>query len=305
MYFDRPALKAQARRAMRSTRPRPMPVTLLYLLLTIGLSTLAGFIVTDPITLFTQLTEQGLDTGNALLVALSDVGPIGLFLHLLVALFGLVLSFGYSRWALSASRGEKASFSDLVSGFSMAGKVLWLSILLLLCELLLSIFFAMAAQLAMLPFLLIPVLNYVAAIVFPITAALIPSLLMLWYAMSAYCLLDDPELSAFQAMHRSRQLMRGHMGDLLLLYLSFIGWFLLAVVLAIVTLLCVSAPIGYALATPDASINAFIYCMIPAAGSFLSLLLLGLWLMPYLTIAECNFYGRLLHTQSNAPTFDL
>ncbi len=305
MYFDRPALKAEARRAMRTTRPRPMLVTLLCLLLTTGLSTLISIIITDPITLFVQLTDQGLTPSNALLVALSDIGPTGLFLHLLVALFGMVLSFGYNRWALSASRGEKASFSDLVSGFSMVGKVLWLSILLFLCELLLSIFFAMAAQLAMLPFLLIPVLNYVAAIVFPITAALIPSLLMLWYAMSAYCLLDDPELSAFQAMRRSRQLMRGHIGDLLLLYLSFIGWFLLAVVLAIVTLLCVSAPIGYALATPDASTSAFFYGMIPAAVSFLGLLLLGFWLTPYLTIAECKFYDRLPRTQSDTPPFDL
>ena len=121
MYFDRPALKAEARRAMRTTRPRPMLVTLLYLLLTAGLSLFVSIIITDPYVLFTQLTEQGLNPGNALLVTLSDIGPVGLFLHLLVALFVTVLSFGYKRWALSASRGEKTSFSDLVSGFSMVG----------------------------------------------------------------------------------------------------------------------------------------------------------------------------------------
>ena len=305
MYFDRPALKAEARRAMRTTRPRPMLVTLLYLLLTTGLSTLISIIITVPMTLFAELTDQGLNPGSALLVTLRDIGPIGLFLHLLVALFGVVLSFGYSQWALSASRGEKASFSDLVSGFSMVGKVLWLSILLLLCELLLRIFFAMAAQLAMLPFLWIPVLNYVAAIVFPSAATLIPSLLMLWYTMSAYCLLDDPESGAFLAMRRSRQLMRGHIGDLILLYLSFVGWFLLAVALTVVAVLCFGIPIGYAMSTPDAGTTAFIYCIIPAAVSLLSLLLLGLWLIPYLTISECKFYDRLPRTQSDAPPFDL
>ncbi len=305
MYFDRPALKAEARQAMRSTRPRPMLVTLLYLFLTTGLSSLVGISVADPITLFAQLTGQGLNPGNALLVALSDIGPAGLFLHLLVALFGTALTFGYSRWALSVSRGEKAAVSDLVHGFSMVGKVLWLSILLLLCKLLLSIFFTMAAQLVMLLFLWIPVLNSAAAFILSFAATLIPSLLMLWYTMSVYCLLDDPESGAVQAMRRSRQLMRGHIGDLLLLYLSFTGWLLLTVFLAIVTILCISAPIGYALATPDASIGVLIFALITAAVSFLGLLLLDLWVAPYFTIAQCKFYDRLPRTQTDAPPFDL
>lgn len=305
MYSDRPALKAEARRAMRTMRPRPMLVTLLYLFLTTGLNALVGIRVSDPITLFMQLTDQGLTPVNAMLVMLSDIGPVGLFLHLLVALFGTVLSFGYSRWALTVSRGEKAAVSDLVHGFSMVGKVLGLSILLLLCELMLSIFFAMAAQLIMLLFFRIPVLNMLALFVLSFAAALIPQLIMLRYTMSAYCLLDDPQSGAFQAMRRSRHLMRGHIGDLLLLYLSFAGWLLLAVALALAATLCTAIPIGYALSTPDAGTTAFIYCIIPTAVSLLSLLLLALWVVPYFTITQCKFYDRLPRPQTDAPPFDL
>lgn len=305
MYFDRPTLKAETRRTMRSMRPHPMLVTLLFLLLTAGLSAVVSIIVTHPAALFMQLTEQGLNPGNALLVVLSDIGPIGLFLHLLLSLFGTVLSFGYSRWALSASRGENTSMSDLIYGFSRVGKVLGLSVLLLLLEVLLGIFFSMAALLSTFLFLWIPFLSSVAAFFLSLAATLAPKLIMLRYTMSVYCLLDDPELSAFQSMRHSRQLMRGRIGDLLLLYLSFIGWFLLAAALALAATLCCAIPIGYALSTPDAGTNAFFLYMIPAAISFVSFLVLGLWLTPYLAIVECKFYDRLPRTQSDTPPFDL
>lgn len=305
MYIDRPALKREARQAMRAARPSPMLVTLLYLLLTAGLSTLISIILSDPIVRIMELTQQGLSPAQAIPVVLSAMDATGLFLHILVAAFSLVMSFGYSRWSLNAARGEKASVSDLVSGFSMAGRVLWLNVLILVYGLILELVFAMAARLAMLVFIWVPFLNFVALFVLSITAAVVPQLLMLHYTMSTYCMLDDPELSAFASMRRSRQLMRGRIGNLLLLYLSFIGWFLLAVALTVAAVLCCAGPIGYALATPDASINAFIYCMVPAAVSLLCLLLLSLWLTPYLAIAECKFYDRLPRTQSDAPPFDL
>ena len=44
------------------------------------------------------------------------------------------------------------------------------------------------------------------------------------YAMTPYILEDNPELSATEAIHRSRMMMKGHKFDLFWLYLSFIGW---------------------------------------------------------------------------------
>ena len=44
------------------------------------------------------------------------------------------------------------------------------------------------------------------------------------YAMTPYILEDHPELSARDAIHLSRTMMRGHKFDLFYLYLGFLGW---------------------------------------------------------------------------------
>lgn len=51
---------------------------------------------------------------------------------------------------------------------------------------------------------------------------------LLSYAMTNYILVDKPELSANQAINLSKDMMYGHKFDLFYLYLSFIGWFILA-----------------------------------------------------------------------------
>lgn len=58
----------------------------------------------------------------------------------------------------------------------------------------------------------------------------IPGIVKLYsYAMTPYILEENPELSANEAIDRSRFMMRGHKFDLLWLQLSFIGWFFLCI----------------------------------------------------------------------------
>ena len=49
------------------------------------------------------------------------------------------------------------------------------------------------------------------------------------YAMTPYILEENPELSANDAIDRSRAMMKGHKFDLFWLYLSFIGWGILCI----------------------------------------------------------------------------
>ncbi|MCR4824741.1 MAG: DUF975 family protein [Bacteroidales bacterium] len=59
---------------------------------------------------------------------------------------------------------------------------------------------------------------------------IIPGLVMSFaYAMTPYILEEHPEISAWEASARSREMMAGHKFDLFYLYLSFIGWILLAI----------------------------------------------------------------------------
>ncbi len=50
------------------------------------------------------------------------------------------------------------------------------------------------------------------------------------YAMTPYILADHPEMSPSEAITASRIMMDGNKGKLFVLYLSFIGWFLLCIV---------------------------------------------------------------------------
>ena len=57
---------------------------------------------------------------------------------------------------------------------------------------------------------------------------IIPGIIKMFsYAMTTYILEDNPELSADEAIDRSRAMMKGHKFDLFWLILSFIGWFIL------------------------------------------------------------------------------
>ena len=53
-------------------------------------------------------------------------------------------------------------------------------------------------------------------------------ILALCYSQVPFVLKDHPELSAVQAMKKSREMMRGHKFDYFWLSLSFLGWILLA-----------------------------------------------------------------------------
>lgn len=48
------------------------------------------------------------------------------------------------------------------------------------------------------------------------------------YAMTPFILEENPELTASEAIHRSRMMMHGHKFDLFWLYLGFIGWIILS-----------------------------------------------------------------------------
>ena len=84
---------------------------------------------------------------------------------------------------------------------------------------------------------------------------IIPGLIKAYsYAMTPYILEEHPELSANEAIDRSRAMMKGHKFDLFWLHLSFIGWMILGFV---------SLGIGY------------------------------FWLAPYMQTAQAAFYEDL------------
>lgn len=50
------------------------------------------------------------------------------------------------------------------------------------------------------------------------------------YAMTPYIIASDPSIDAMKAIDKSQEMMKGHKMELFLLYLSFLGWFILAAI---------------------------------------------------------------------------
>jgi uncharacterized membrane protein len=89
------------------------------------------------------------------------------------------------------------------------------------------------------------------------------------YAMAPYLLAEDPELSVMDTIRQSKEMMEGSKGRLLFLYLSFIGWVLLAAGLAILLNSLFGTP-GLAIGMP-AAIAVQTYINSAAAAFYLEL----------------------------------
>jgi len=132
-----------------------------------------------------------------------------LFSALTIAQFvvGGAVKMGYSVFNLKLVDKKEAKFSDLFSRFNRFGAGFCLNLLLGIFIFLWSLLFV------------------------------IPGIIKSFsYAMSAYVLAENPQMSAKQAITKSRWLMDGNKWRLFCLNFSFIGWGLLCIV---PTLICV------------------------------------------------------------------
>lgn len=142
-----------------------------------------------------------------------------------IVLSGL-LTFGYYSYFLKISRNENADIQELWSKTNMFLPYIIASILIGLFTTLWTFLF------------------------------IIPGIIAAFsYSMTYYIMLDNPEISALDAIRKSKELMKGHRFDYFILNLSFIGWILLGI---------------------------------------LTCGILYVWLIPYMNVTNLNFYNQLL-----------
>ena len=99
---------------------------------------------------------------------------------------------------LGITYGNTPGVGDLFQGAKYLGKAWWLNILVIVFTALWSMLFV------------------------------IPGIIKgLSYSMSYFVLAENPTLTARQALNESKRLMKGHVGELFVLQLSFIGWIIL------------------------------------------------------------------------------
>ena len=110
------------------------------------------------------------------------------------------LTFGMAQTALKVVRGKNIEFNDLFTGFKSFSRAFLLALLKEIFIMLWSLLF------------------------------IIPGIIKTYsYSMAYYILIDNPQMSANEAIKKSNELMNGNKWRLFCLELSFIGWDLLSV----------------------------------------------------------------------------
>lgn len=284
MEIDRRELKRQAREAIRVSRPSFWVVTLVYLLMTTGVSTLAGLLVPAP------------DTGNISLPAL--------FLSILLSLYSTVVGFGFTLWSMWTSRKLSPGLGSLADGFSVALLVIMTSILIFLHTLAWSLLCIPVVWLVLIPVLLSPGLSFLVIPVLIAGIMIFSYWVSLRYALAYYLLADHPDHGAFAAVRRSVELTRGWKWEMFKLFFSFLGWELLDLLLYTLVLVQVLVQGGFfqSLSLEHYGAAYVLYQIILSYPSSALLLLLAsipvkLWLYPYRSVTMAGFYDARLRLQ--------
>lgn len=237
MGIDRVMLKADARQRLGRYNPNPIVVGLIVFLISWVLSMLSGSVL--GMNAFLQLFDMTKYTSEEALTRAVEYfwrnyhpSAIAMLLAAALMIMNYMISVGFTIYSLHVSRGEKADYGNLFDGFGIFFRVLWLAILQ-------GVFVFLWSLLLYIP-------GIIAAY---------------RYRQSLFLLLDHPEMSALECITASKEMMRGHKGELFALDLSFIGWILLE-----------------GLVAP-----------------------LAIWLVPYREITYANYYNALLGPRGAAP----
>lgn len=123
-------------------------------------------------------------------------------LNVLITIVLIPLNIGVAQNVLAWSRGEDVNkWKVLFGGFNSA-----------------KIFFKQVG---------VVVLNTILCALWAILLVVPGIIKGLAYSMYPYVLRDEPNLSVWQTLKKSEAIMKGYKGKLFLLYLSFVGWFIL------------------------------------------------------------------------------
>jgi uncharacterized membrane protein len=133
--------------------------------------------------------------------AQTDPGLIAYILNFAMGIISIVLGVGLMDYMLQISRRRAAGVGTLFDGFGIFWKALWINILMYIFVLLWSLLL------------------------------IVPGIIAIYrYRLAIYIMLDHPEYSALQCIRESKRMMRGRKGELFVLDLSFLGWYLLGAI---------------------------------------------------------------------------
>ena len=202
MLIDRIAVKQQSREILRTSRPSMITAGLIYTLLAMLISYLSlrlTGVSLETMNSIMQAASSGQSEAAMNLLARATPGPGESLIDLLLQLALSVVSVGFTIFTLNTIRRAGPVFANLLDGFGMMPRLLWLIILQYFFIALWSLLFV------------------------------IPGIVAAYrYSMAVYIMIDHPELSAMDCIRESKRMTYGYKSQLFQLDLSFILWLLLS-----------------------------------------------------------------------------
>lgn len=315
MEYQRTALKQAARRAMRETKSSPRLVTLLFSAMIVIIPQLVERVLSevsglsDLSTEFIWLVQNQTNPENILPYLLWSFPPgriwtsilVGCVLAILLRFLWLrLMNVGYYQYCLSLMRGRNPGAGEIFSGFRKAGAVLLTTLLCLGIELLWLLPFV-AAEVVVLVALALLFSSVPAVMVFLMMVSYVGMMVGFTWVVLRYAMVDflimDQDLTGMAAVRESKRMMQGNVGKLFVLELSFIGWYLLRFGILLAAVL-----VGYLMLVPvivsngsnvDALIAALGGIVLVVLAALVGLIVLDVFLTPYITGTYANFYDWL------------
>ena len=198
MKINRAAIKQNAKNIVTSAKPSPILVGLVYLAISFVLQLLFDSILRIDDSYMNDIMERMMENPDYI-PALPNIGTPGILLVIAISVMSVMMIAGFSIYCMNICQFRKAGFGNLFDGFAIFFKVLGLYILMIIFIWLWSILL------------------------------IIPGIIAAYrYRMALYIMIDNPQLSALECIKASKQMMNGRKGELFVLDLSFLGWYLLA-----------------------------------------------------------------------------
>lgn len=145
----------------------------------------------------------------------------------IVSLIEGVITFGLMKLYLDISRNEPLELGTLTYGFTHhPDRIIIVTLLVSLITLswflptfvLLVVYFVWDSPLIFLLFILALIGGMIMSVIYSLK-----------YSQAIFILADDSEITAIGSLKESKRLMKGNLGRLFYLQISFIGWFLLGI----------------------------------------------------------------------------
>lgn len=313
MEYNRAKMKQEVKRIMKQTRPRPIWVTLLYLVIVAAgswvIQTVIGSIIgvgalannfagmAGNLDTFYDVEQIMEEIVTYLLRNMSIISGLitgSILIGILSYIWQSLMSVSYVGYSLAMVRGDNPGVKKLFSGFPKFGSVILTRILVGIFTVLWTLLFMIAfAVVAVIAAVLMDSVAFVGVLLM-----IVGYVLLIWailwatlrYAMTDYLLMDQG-LSGLEAIRVSKQIMKGNKGRLFVLQLSFIGWILLEVLIIYV---CAFAMVLCAIPMMEGSMGGIIIgvilMLVMVAVMMVAMMLFNMWLTPYMTGSTAKFY---------------